>query len=544
MDSNQAINKDLKNVKRSKIFDKQLSYYIQISVMLGVIISLVLIQSQAISYKSSEYVYKTSELFETTAQTDRAVYDVAVVFGGADKMQELSTEYGKSKLGVYMLSTSEDQKEVEKYKYNELSKRVQAKPASIICVYQTDSKDWYIFYPASLWNAIPEPQGYFNHVHDLLQKMDLANSYANIVNYTYDLYPDLNELVTSEANKIIQTEKRQEFIRESAFYFISIVTLQVLIGIAIQIVQKDYVYSSNAQLLSHINDVIDEDARKEKEKTDRKIKSFKKQNNSQSNLNSQISHDNYDVGQARETCENLEKPDIPEWFRYKCLTGEVNNRLQGIAEQLDNSEISSNTARLIDRLQELDSIVSQRYSDDKKAPGFVEKFYRSYFVMLMNLVEQVERYINENDVQKTRSYNEGLELYEAITNGIIKKLKQSSVDTIRISVDAIKRGAMLDGLIENKQEDEAVDKAEETSKEETSKEETSKLKESETDKNEADELNDSDDKSDAKLDESDDKLDDSDEKEVKDSQEIQSTDKIEEEETGKNDEQSQQLQQT
>lgn len=528
MDSNQTINKDLKNVKRSKIFDKQLSYYIQISVMLGVIISLVLIQSQAISYKSSEYVYKTSELFETTAQTDRVVYDVAVVFGGADKMQELSTEYGKSKLGVYMLSTSEDQKEVEKYKYNELSKRVQAKPASIICVYQTDSKDWYIFYPASLWNAIPEPQGYFNHVHDLLQKMDLANSYANIVNYTYDLYPDLNELVTSEANKIIQTEKRQEFIRDSAFYFISIVTLQVLIGIAIQIVQKDYVYSSNAQLLSHINDVIDEDARKEKEKTDRKIKSFKKQNNNQSNLNSQISHDNYDIGQVRETYENLEKPDIPEWFRYKCLTGEVNNRLQGIAEQLDNSEISSNTARLIDRLQELDSIVSQRYSDDKKAPSFVEKFYRSYFVMLMNLVEQVERYINENDVQKTRSYNEGLELYETITNGIIKKLKQSSVDTIRISVDAIKRGAMLDGLIENKQDDEAVDKAEEV-------DETSKLEESETDKNEADELNNSDDKSD-------DKLDESDEKEVNDSQEIQSTDKIEEEETDKNDEQSQQLQ--
>ena len=492
--------------------------------MLGVIISLVLIQSQAISYKSSEYVYKTSELFETTAQTDRAVYDVAVVFGGADKMQELSTEYGKSKLGVYMLSTSEDQKEVEKYKYNELSKRVQAKPASIICVYQTDSKDWYIFYPASLWNAIPEPQGYFNHVHDLLQKMDLANSYANIVNYTYDLYPDLNELVTSEANKIIQTDKRQEFIRESAFYFISIVTLQVLIGIAIQIVQKDYVYSSNAQLISHINDVIDEDAKKEKEKTDRKIKSFKKQNNNQSNLNSQISHDNYGVGQARETYENLEKPDIPEWFRYKCLTGEVNNRLQGIAEQLDNSEISSNTARLIDRLQELDSIVSQRYSDDKKAPGFVEKFYRSYFVMLMNLVEQVERYINENDVQKTRSYNEGLELYEAITNGIIKKLKQSSVDTIRISVDAIKRGAMLDGLIENKQDNEAVKEIDETSK----------LKEPETEKNEVDELNNSDDKSDGKLD-------DSDEKEVKDSQEIQSTDKIEEEETDKNDEQSQQL---
>lgn len=525
MDSNQTINKDLKNVKRSKIFDKQLSYYVQISVMIGVIISLVLIQSQAISYKSSEYVYKTSELFETTAQTDRAVYDVAVVFGGADKMQELSTEYGKSKLGVYMLSTSEDQKEVENYKYSELSKRVQAKPASIICVYQTDSKDWYIFYPASLWNAIPEPQGYFNHVHDLLQKMDLANSYANIVNYTYDLYPDLNELVTSEANKIIQTEKRQEFIRDSAFYFISIVTLQVLIGIAIQIVQKDYVYSSNAQLLSHINDVIDEDARKEKEKTDRKIKSFKKQNNSQSN---QTSHDNYDVGQARETYENLEKSDIPEWFRYKCLTGEVNNRLQRIAEQLDNSEISSNTARLIDRLQELDSIVSQRYSDDKKAPGFVEKFYRSYFVMLMNLVEQVERYINENDVQKTRSYNEGLELYEAITNGIIKKLKQSSVDTIRISVDAIKRGAMLDGLIENKQDDEAVDKDKEV-------DETSKLEESETDKNEADEPNNSDDKSDAKLDESD-------EKEVKDNQEIQNTDKIEEEETDKNDEQSQQLQ--
>ena len=525
MDSGQTINKDLKNVKRSKIFDKQLSYYIQISVMLGVIISLVLIQSQAISYKSSEYVYKTSELFETTAQTDRAVYDVAVVFGGADKMQELSTEYGKSKLGVYMLSTSEDQKEVEKYRYNELSKRVQAKPASIICVYQTDSKDWYIFYPASLWNAIPEPQGYFNHVHDLLQKMDLANSYANIVNYTYDLYPDLNELVTSEANKIIQAEKRQEFIRDSAFYFISIVTLQVLIGIAIQIVQKDYVYSSNAQLLSHINDAIDEDARKEKEKTDRKIKSFKKQNNNQSNLNSQISHDNYDVGQARETYENLEKPDIPEWFRYKCLTGEVNNRLQGIAEQLDNSEISSNTARLIDRLQELDNIVSQRYSDDKKAPDFVEKFYRSYFVMLMNLVEQVERYINENDVQKTRSYNEGLELYEAITNGIIKKLKQSSVDTIRISVDAIKRGAMLDGLIENKQDDEAVEEIDETSK----------LKEPETDTNEANELNNSDDKSD-------DKLDESDEKEVKNSQEIQNTDKIEEEETDKNDEQSQQLQ--
>lgn len=519
MDSNQTINKDLKNVKRSKIFDKQLSYYIQISVMLGVIISLVLIQSQAISYKSSEYVYKTSELFETTAQTDRAVYDVAVVFGGADKMQELSTEYGKSKLGVYMLSTSEDQKEVEKYKYNELSKRVQAKPASIICVYQTDSKDWYIFYPASLWNAIPEPQGYFNHVHDLLQKMDLANSYANIVNYTYDLYPDLNELVTSEANKIIQTEKRQEFIRDSAFYFISIVTLQVLIGIAIQIVQKDYVYSSNAQLMSHINDVIDEDARKEKEKTDRKIKSFKKQSSSRNNQNGQISRDNYGVGQVRETCENLEKPDIPEWFRYKCLTGELNNRLQGIAEQLDNSEISSNTARLIDRLQELDSIVSQRYSDDKKAPGFVEKFYRSYFVMLINLVEQVERYINENDVQKTRSYNEGLELYEAITNGIIKKLKQSSVDTIRISVDAIKRGAMLDGLIENKQDDEEVDKAKETSE----------LKESKTDTNEADELNNSDAKSDAKLDASN-------EREVKDSQEIQSTDKIEEEETDKNDE--------
>ena len=529
MDSNQTINKDLKNVKRSKIFDKQLSYYIQISVMIGVIISLVLIQSQAISYKSSEYVYKTSELFETTAQTDRAVYDVAVVFGEADKMQELSTEYGKSKLGVYMLSTSEDQKEVEKYKYNELSKRVQAKPASIICVYQTDSKDWYIFYPASLWNAIPEPQGYFNHVHDLLQKMDLANSYANIVNYTYDLYPDLNELVTSEANKIIQAEKRQEFIRDSAFYFISIITLQVLIGIAIQIVQKDYVYSSNAQLLSHINDVIDEDARKEKEKTDRKIKSFKKQNNNQSNQNGQISRDNYGVGQARETCENLEKPDIPEWFRYKCLTGEVNNRLQGIAEQLDNSEISSNTARLIDRLQELDSIVSQRYSYDKKAPGFIEKFYKSYFVMLMNLVEQVERYINENDVQKTRSYNEGLELYEAITNGIIKKLKQSSVDTIRISVDAIKRGAMLDGLIENKQDDEAV-------------KETSKLKEYKTDTNETEELNNSDDKSDAKSDESAGKLDESNEKEVKDNQEIQNTDKIEEEETDKNDEQSQQLQ--
>ena len=69
---------------------------------------------------------------------------------------------------------------------------------------------------------------------------------------------------------------------------------------------------------------------------------------------------------------------------------------------------------------------------------------------------------------------------------------------------------MLDGLIENKQDDEAVEEVDETSK----------LKEPETDTNEANELTTSDDKSDAKLDESDAKLDDSDEKEVKDSQEI------------------------
>lgn len=344
-------------------------------------------------------------------------------------MQELASDYGQSKLGVYMLSTSEKWEEITKYKYEELQERVQAKPASIICVYQTAVKDWCIFYPSYLKSAIPEPQGYFNHVHDLLSKMDLANSYANIVNYTYELYPDLNELVTQEANKQLQEEYRDTFIKESVFYFIQLVLLQLLVGLAIAIVQKDYVYASNTQLFSHIHDAIESDNNKIKAETSRNIRKFDKE--------------------AENTVQNVE---VPEWIRYENLTSRVKYRLSKLAEQLDNSDINSNTARLVDRLDELDNIVSQRYlknfEQNVEAPAFIQKFYRSYFLMLMNLIEQMEKYIDENDLQKIHSYNEGIELYGQITTSVLKKLKQSGIDTIRVSVEAIKKGAVMDGLID------------------------------------------------------------------------------------------------
>lgn len=390
---------------------------------------MLLIQNLALRYKSNTHTYKTSELFETTAQTNRVVYDIAVVFGQADKMQDLASKYGSQKLGIYMISTSEKWDEVIKYKYDELQERFQTKPASIVCVYQTDVKDWCIFYPSYLEDAIAEPQGYFNHVHDLLSKMDLANSYANIVNYTYELYPDLNELVTQAANKYVQQEQKQDFIRESIFYFIQLISLQILVGLATGIVQKDYIYASNTQLFSHIKDEIEADKAKVKSETDKNVRKFD--------------------AEAQKDMQNIE---IPEWIRYKNLTPKVMQRLSRLSEQLDNSDINSNTARLVDRLDELDSMVSQRYTkeDDKvsETPQFIKKFYRQYFLMLMNLIEQMEKYVNENDLQKLHSYNEGIELYEQITTNVVKKLKQQGIDTIKISVDAIKRGALMDGLID------------------------------------------------------------------------------------------------
>lgn len=431
-ESEDTIRKDIKRLRTSQLFDKKLQYYIFVSVAIGLIFSLILIACQAVDYKSEEHVYNTSELFDTTAQTNRYVYDVAVVFSGQDNMKSLQDNYGQSKLGVYVLSTSEDRSVISEYTYEDLSDRVKSKPASIICVYQTTARDWFVFYPKSLWDAIPEPAGYFDHVYSLLQKMDLANTYANIVNYTYELYPDLNELVAVQVNKVVEKEARNEFIKTQVFYVISLTLLAVLIGLVLDIILKDFKESSEERLKEHINKQIESDTVKNTEKVDMNIEKFQ-------------------LNKAEPVVINPNNSSLPDWVRYVGLTSKLSDRMIDIQSNIDRKEISNNTESLVQKLQSLERQVREQFgggSDD--TPKVVRKFYRTYFPMLMSLASEMDKIVKDDDFQKVLSYNEGLELYDSIVENILRQIKIPRLDTIKVSIDTVRRGAIMDGLVNDK----------------------------------------------------------------------------------------------
>ena len=46
------------------------------------------------------------------------------MFKGSTEMQEYVDEYGQNRMGVYMLSTSEDKKQLKKYTYSDMQERV------------------------------------------------------------------------------------------------------------------------------------------------------------------------------------------------------------------------------------------------------------------------------------------------------------------------------------------------------------------------------------------------------------------------------------
>ena len=173
-------------------------------------------------------------------------------------MQEYVDEYGQNRMGVYMLSTSEDKKQLKKYTYSDMQERVQAKPVSLICVYQTQQREWMIFYPVQLYNILSDPKGYLDRVQQLLDKIDIANSYANIINYTYELYPDLNSRIADKAQSVSTDQISSKYLIKVLLKTVIQLTISIIVGLClnwiIDYVDRQIIYTSATIEAEHKRD--------------------------------------------------------------------------------------------------------------------------------------------------------------------------------------------------------------------------------------------------------------------------------------------------
>lgn len=366
-------------------------------------------------------------------------------------MQEYVDEYGQNRMGVYMLSTSEDKKQLKKYTYSDMQERVQAKPVSLICVYQTQQREWIIFYPVQLYNILSDPKGYLDRVQQLLDKIDIANSYANIINYTYELYPDLNSRIADKAQSVQTDQISSKYLIKVLLKTVIQLTISIIVGLClnwiIDYVDRQIIYTSATIEAEHKRD------------RQKQLKREQEQHNRVHNETEQ-EHNNRNYTNVTKQQEHSNKTDRQDKKQIS-LIGLSERLVDGIDSlENNNSELQIvETESLKKNLRILQTCLND---PDKKNNEYLIKFYSQYFKPLYSIASQTDKMIQdqnistESKISYTEQFKQAIILYNEITSKIIDNILNQKQNSIDLYIKKIQKIAESDGLIQVQADQEAV----------------------------------------------------------------------------------------
>lgn len=366
-------------------------------------------------------------------------------------MQEYVDEYGQNRMGVYMLSTSEDKKQLKKYTYSDMQERVQAKPVSLICVYQTQQREWMIFYPVQLYNILSDPKGYLDRVQQLLDKIDIANSYANIINYTYELYPDLNSRIADKAQSVSTDQISSKYLIKVLLKTVIQLTISIIVGLClnwiIDYVDRQIIYTSATIEAEHKRD------------RQKQLKREREQHNRAHNETEQ-EHNNRNYTNVTKQQEHSNKTDRQDKKQVN-LIGLSERLVDGIDSlENNNSELQIvETESLKKNLRILQTCLND---PDKKNNEYLIKFYSQYFKPLYSIASQTDKMIQdqnistESKISYTEQFKQAIILYNEITSKIIDNILNQKQNSIDLYIKKIQKIAESDGLIQVQADQEQV----------------------------------------------------------------------------------------
>ena len=366
-------------------------------------------------------------------------------------MQEYVDEYGQNRMCVYMLSTSEDKKQLKKYTYSDMQERVQAKPVSLICVYQTQQREWMIFYPVQLYNILSDPKGYLDRVQQLLDKIDIANSYANIINYTYELYPDLNSRIADKAQSVSTDQISSKYLIKVLLKTVIQLTISIIVGLClnwiIDYVDRQIIYTSATIEAEHKRD-RQKQLQREQEQHNRAHNETEQERNNRNYTN---------VTKQQEHSNKTDRQDK----KQVNLIGLSERLVDGIDSlENNNSELQIvETESLKKNLRILQTCLND---PDKKNNEYLIKFYSQYFKPLYSIASQTDKMIQdqnistESKISYTEQFKQAIILYNEITSKIIDNILNQKQNSIDLYIKKIQKIAESDGLIQVQADQEAV----------------------------------------------------------------------------------------
>lgn len=374
-------------------------------------------------------------------------------------MQEYVDEYGQNRIGVYMLSTSEDKKQLKKYTYSDMQERVQAKPVSLICVYQTQQREWMIFYPVQLYNILSDPKGYLDRVQQLLDKIDIANSYANIINYTYELYPDLNARIADKAQSVSTDQISSKYLIKVLLKTVIQLTISVIVGLClnwiIDYVDRQIIYTSATIEAEHKKD-RQKQLKREQEQHNRANNRI--ENAEHNNRTGNTESRNYtNVTNQQEHNNKTDRQDKKQ-VNLMSLSERLVDGINGLEN--NNSELQiAETDSLKKNLRILQTCLND---PDKKNNEYLIKFYSQYFKPLYSIASQTDKMIQdenistESKISYTEQFKQAIILYSEITSKIIDNILNQKQNSIDLYIKKIQKIAESDGLIQIQADQEAV----------------------------------------------------------------------------------------
>lgn len=371
-------------------------------------------------------------------------------------MQEYVDEYGQNRMGVYMLSTSEDKKQLKKYTYNDMQERVQAKPVSLICVYQTQQRDWMVFYPVQLYNILSDPKGYLDRIQQLLDKIDIANSYANIINYTYELYPDLNQRIADKAQQVQTDQISSKYLIKVLLKTVIQLTISIIVGLClnwlIDYVDRQIVYTSATIEAEHKQD---RQKRLKKEREHQQEQQEQRGQEKEKNLNKNISQ-NSRIKQQ----DNISKVNKQDKKQISLV-----NLSERLVSGIDTLERDNQILQIpeTDDLKKNIKILQTCLNDpEKKNNEYLIKFYSQYFKPLYSIASQTSKMLqddklsSESKINYTEQFKQAIILYSEITSKIIDNILNQKQNSIDLYIKKIQKIAESDGLIEIQEDQEQI----------------------------------------------------------------------------------------
>lgn len=366
-------------------------------------------------------------------------------------MQEYVDEYGQNRMGVYMLSTSEDKKQLKKYTYSDMQERVQAKPVSLICVYQTQQREWMIFYPVQLYNILSDPKGYLDRVQQLLDKIDIANSYANIINYTYELYPDLNSRIADKAQSVSTDQISSKYLIKVLLKTVIQLTISIIVGLClnwiIDYVDRQIIYTSATIEAEHKRD------------RQKQLKREQEQRN-RTHSETEQEHNNRNYTNVTKQQEHSNKTDRQDKKQVNLVS--LSERLVDGIDSLENNNSELQIVETESLKKNLRILQTCLNDPDKKNNEYLIKFYSQYFKPLYSIASQTDKMIQdqnistESKISYTEQFKQAIILYNEITSKIIDNILNQKQNSIDLYIKKIQKIAESDGLIQVQADQEAV----------------------------------------------------------------------------------------